>query len=427
MVAEEDGDDFGRLIALVATGQASSRAGLANLTGLSRSTVSQRVDSLLRKQLLIETGDGPSTGGRRPVLLSLNPSAGLVLAADIGASHCRLAVADLGGKILLVLGDALDVAAGPAAVLSWVVAGFGRLLEEAGRDQKDVRAIGLGVPGPVEFATGTVVRPPIMPGWDGFVVPEWFRQHYDAPVLVDNDVNIMALGEYWSGDYRAQELLVVKVGTGIGCGIIHEGLVHRGADGAAGDIGHVRLSGEDETVCNCGNIGCLEAVASGSAIATRLRAEGLAVRSGRDVVQLAQSGDPRVLRAVREAGQRIGEVLATLVNFYNPDTIIIVGALAELRDELLAAIRGVVYQRALPLATRRLTIGTASPGLHSGVVGAAMLARQYALSSAAVSRWLAGAPALTTVAPDISPNLVGAPSGPTLRDIGSSENAGPDR
>jgi predicted NBD/HSP70 family sugar kinase len=388
--AQNDGDDFGRLVALVSTGRASSRSELARLSGLSRSTVSQRLDTLLRKQLLVETGDGPSTGGRRPVLLGLNPAAGLVLAADIGVSHCRLAVADLGGQVQAQLADALDIAAGPRAVLSWVIAGFERLLGEVGRDPKDVRAIGLGVPGPVDFASGTVVRPPIMPGWDGVVVPEMFEERFGVPTLVDNDVNVMALGEYWKGGHRSQQLIVVKVSTGIGCGIISHGTLHRGADGAAGDIGHVRVAGADETICECGNHGCLEAVASSRAIASRLRAEGLLVRTALDVVKLAQSGEPRVLREVRAAGQRIGEVLAALVIFYNPDTILIGGGLAELGNELLAAIRGVIYERALPLATRRLTIRTTSLGMLSGVSGAAVLARQHALSSQAVFRWVTG-------------------------------------
>jgi predicted NBD/HSP70 family sugar kinase len=385
---DRDGGDFGRLVALVSDGQASSRSELARLSGLSASTVSQRVDVLLRNHLLIETGDGPSTGGRRPVLLSLNPAAGVVLAADIGASHYELAVADLGGEIHGRFHDDLDINAGPTVVLSRVVSQFGRLLEELGRSADEVRAIGLGLPGPVEFVTGTVVRPPIMPGWDGFVVPEWFREHYPVPVLVDNDVNLMALGVYWSGSFATEQLLVVKVGTGIGCGIVTHGVLHRGADGAAGDIGHVRLAGEDSIVCRCGNTGCLEAVASGFAIAARLRDEGLDVHNSWDVVQLARAGEPRVLRAVRTAGQRIGEVVASLVNFYNPDTIVIGGALAELRDELLAVIRGVVYECALPLATRRLTIATTFPGQHTAVVGAAILARQEALSPNAIARWL---------------------------------------
>jgi predicted NBD/HSP70 family sugar kinase len=392
-----DDGDFGRLVALVSAGQASNRSELARLSGLSRSTVSQRVDVLLRNHLLIETGDGPSTGGRRPVLLSLNPAAGVVLGADIGATHYELAVADLQGKILGRLHDTLDITAGPTVVMSRVVSQFGRLLDEQGRSPEEVRAIGLGLPGPVEFATGTIIRPPIMPGWDGFVVPEWFWEYYPVPVLVDNDVNVMALGVYWSGAVATKQLLVVKVGTGIGCGIITDGVLHRGANGAAGDIGHVRLAGEDEAVCQCGNNGCLEAVASGSAIAARLRDQGLDVHNSLDVVRLAQAGEPHVLRAVRSAGQHIGEVLASLVNFYNPDTIVIGGALAELRDELLAMIRGVIYQRSLPLATRRLTITTTTPEQYAAVAGAVILARQEALSADAIARWLNDSPPLEAI------------------------------
>lgn len=389
------GSDYVQMVDLVATGQASSRVDLARLTGLSRATVSKRVDVLLRQGLLIETGPGPSAGGRQPIMLSLNPAAGVVLAADIGASHYEIAVYDLEGTLQRITRDFLDIAAGPEAVLSQIVTHFDQLLGEAGHTRDEIRAIGMGLPGPVEFATGTVVRPPIMPGWDGFAVPRWFQEHYPAPVIVDNDVNVLALGAYSSGDFASEHMLVVKVGTGIGCGIVSGGHLHRGADGAAGDIGHVRLADQDDVICNCGNTGCLEAVASGSAIAAALRKQGLDVQTSWDVVQLAQDGESHVLAAVRSAGHRIGEVLASLVNFYNPDTIVVGGALAELRDELLAAIRGVIYQRALPLATRRLTI--ASCGEHAAVAGAALLARQRALSPSAVAGWLSGPPLTPTV------------------------------
>lgn len=383
-----DGRSLGWLVRLVANGEATSRADLARLTGLSRSTVSQRVESLLRGGLLIETGRGDSTGGRRPVRLSLNPDAGVLLAADLGASHGRLVAADLNGQILTQVSAEIEIAAGPDPVLSWVVDGFRRLLAEIGRGPQDVRAVGVGVPGPVEFATGTVVRPPIMPGWDGLVIPGYLQQHFPVPVVADNDVNVMALGHYWTGDLAGRdELLVVKVGTGIGCGVITQGVLHRGADGAAGDIGHVRLGAEDATVCSCGNSGCLEAVASGAALARRLRDAGLDVRNARDVVRLARAGDALVLHAVREAGQRIGEVLAALVNFYNPRTIIIGGALAELRDELLAVIRGVIYDQAIPLATRHLVIEAASPQAQAGVLGVVALGRQAALSDSALTSW----------------------------------------
>jgi predicted NBD/HSP70 family sugar kinase len=381
-------DELGQMLSLVAGRKAATRADLAQLTGLARSTVSQRVDLLLRGGLLTDLGDGPSTGGRRPLLLAVNPDLGVVLGADIGATHCRLGLADLTGNITVEMSERLDISAGPDEVLGRVVESFRQLLADAGRRPDDVRSIGIGVPGPVEFASGTVVQPPIMPGWDGLAVPEKFRDHFPGKVLVDNDVNLMALGEYRGRGMRHEDLLFVKVSTGIGCGIISQGTVHRGADGAAGDIGHVHVADQDDTLCSCGNSGCLEAVSSGLAVARRLRAQGLPTTTARDVVRLAKGGDPLAVRAVRVAGEQIGAVLASLVNFYNPSRIVVGGALAELRDDLLAGIRGVVYHRALPLATRRLTIEAAALGPKAGVLGAVTLATQHAQSPEAMARFL---------------------------------------
>lgn len=382
------GTELAEVAALVGQRHQTTRAELARLTGLARSTISQRVEHLLRLGVLIEAGDGVSAGGRPPVLLTLNPSAGVVLAADLGATHSRLALASLSGHIEAERGLEIDIAAGPDVVLDWLVKRFHELLEDNHRSPGDVRGIGMGVPGPVEFATGTVVQPPIMPGWDGVVVPDLLSRFFDAQILVDNDVNIMALGEYWSRGLEDEQVLFVKVATGIGCGIITNGSVHRGADGAAGDIGHLRVAAAGDVVCSCGNTNCLEAVASGSAVARQLAAEGLDVRYARDVVRLCQAGDARAVRLVRLAGQRIGEVLASLVSFYNPSRIILGGALAMLRDDLLAGIRAEVYHRALPLATRQLVIETAASGHRAGVLGGAILGANGALSPDRLSRWI---------------------------------------
>ena len=379
--------ELSRLVSLVVQQRTSTRAELARQTGLARSTISQRVDQLLQIGLLIETGEATSSGGRRPTVITLNPAAGVVLAADLGATHARLSVATLSGQSEADLGAEIDIAEGPDRVLPWLVDRFQELLKENGRSAKEVRAIGIGVPGPVEFATGTVVRPPIMPGWDGVAVPSVLSEHFQVPIYVDNDVNIMALGEYWSRNFSNEHLLFVKVATGIGCGIITNGEVHRGADGAAGDIGHVQVSAEQDVVCVCGNTNCLEAVASGSALARRLSAEGIKAEHASDVVRLCQAGDTRAVRLVRVAGQHIGEALASHVNFYNPSRIILGGALAVLRDDLLAGIRGVVYQRALPLATRHLTIETTAFGDRAGVLGATVLGARGALSPLNLEGW----------------------------------------
>jgi predicted NBD/HSP70 family sugar kinase/biotin operon repressor len=381
------GAELGQLVSLLVREQSSTRAELARSTGLARSTISKRVDQLLRLGILVEVGDGHSATGRPPTLLAVNTAVGVVLAADLGATHARLALATLGGHPQEERSFEIDISEGPARVLSWLSDRFRELLAENGRTVRDVRAIGIGVPGPVEFATGTVVQPPIMPGWDGVVVPEVLSEHFDAPVLVDNDVNIMGLGEYWSRRLKKEKILFVKVATGIGCGIVTDGQVYRGADGAAGDIGHIQVAAEDDVICSCGNLNCLEAVASGSALVRQLAAQGLDVRHPRDVVSLSQAGDAKVVRLVRVASQRIGEVLASLVSFYNPSRIILGGALAVLRDDLLAGIRGVVYQRALPLATRRLTIETTAFGHRSGILGATILAAHGALSPDHIAGW----------------------------------------
>jgi predicted NBD/HSP70 family sugar kinase len=381
------------VLGLVAAGKATTRSEIARVTGLARSTVSQRVDALRAGRLIVEGRPAQSTGGRPPIGLLLDPRAGVVLAADLGATHCRLAVAGLSRTVLAEQAHDLDIAHGPDAVLTWLLTRFGEILESAGRTAADVRAVGIGVPGPVEFSSGTVVRPPIMPGWDAACVPRYFAGHYGAPVLVDNDVNVMALGEAMARDTAQEPLLFIKIGTGIGCGIVSQGAVHRGADGAAGDIGHIATRDSDHVPCRCGNEGCIEAVASGSALARELSQSGLDASTSQDVAHLALQGNPTAVRSVRVAATRIGEVIAALVNFYNPSTIVIGGALAPLRDDLLAGIRAVVYRRATPLATRALTIEASRLSERAGVVGAIQLAHQHLFSPRGVQHLLSSAAA----------------------------------
>jgi len=379
------------ILRLVAAGDATTRSEIARITGLARSTVSQRVDALRASRLLIEGRPAESTGGRPPIGLALDPHAGVVLAADLGATHCRLAVAGLSRNVLAEQAHDLDITQGPGRVLSWLLTQFGELLEATGRTAADVRAVGIGVPGPVEFSSGTVVRPPIMPGWDAVCVPQHFAEHYDAPVLVDNDVNVMALGEASARNTAQELLLFIKIGTGIGCGIVSRGAVHRGADGAAGDIGHIAIKDSEHVLCRCGNVGCIEAVASGSALARELTEAGLDARTSQDVASLALQGNSIAVRSIRVAAARIGEVIAALVNFYNPSTIVVGGALAPLRDDLLAGIRAVVYRRATPLATRTLTIEASRLSERAGVIGAIQLAHQHIFSPRGMQHLLSSA------------------------------------
>ena len=379
----------GDLLRLLRDGRPRTRAELTELTGMARSTIGWRVDALLEAGLLTPAGDRVSTGGRPPALFAFNPSARVVLAADLGATHARMALTDLGGTVLLETGEELDIARGPKDVLDWVVSTGRSLLAEAGRTRSDLAGVGIGLPGPVEHSTGRAVNPPIMPGWDGFDVPTYVTERLGGPVLVDNDVNIMALGEHATTYADVEHLVFVKVATGIGAGIISGGRLHRGAQGAAGDLGHVRAPHGDDVPCRCGNTGCLEAIASGPAMAARLRGLGQDVPSGREVVDLARSGDLEALQALRQAGRDIGDVLATLVSMLNPSVIVLGGLLAL--ESLLAGVREVVYGRSLPLATGHLQIVASKTGEHAGVIGAATMVIQHVLSPAQVDAALAAA------------------------------------
>ena len=383
----------GAIFRLISQSGTRTRADLAAATGLGRSAVAQRIDALRALGLVVENGDAESTGGRPAATLRVNASRGLLLAADLGASHARLAVTDLLGDVLAEEEHDLDIGDGPDHVLVWVREQFEAMLTDAARHPDHVWGIGVGLPGPVEFATGRPVHPPIMPGWHGAPVPSFFAESFpDVPVVVDNDVNIMAAGEYWTDWAAEQNLLYVKVATGIGCGIVAGGRIYRGEQGAAGDIGHVHVRGPAEVVCSCGNVFCLEAQASGTAMARQLHDMGLEARSGRDVLRLLARGDAAAARVVRDGGRLIGRVLATLVNFFNPSVILIGGVMAKAENLLLAGIREVVYQRSLPLATRDLTLTTGRLRERAGVVGAAAMTREWVLSAPAIDQRLATAP-----------------------------------
>ena len=361
----------GDLLRLVRTGRARSRTDLVALTGSSRSTVSLRVEQLLRAGLVAELGQAGSTGGRPARLLGLAHDAGCALAVDLGVTSVDVALTDLAGTLLAETRADVNVADGPEKVFAQVEELARGLLAGIGRTRDDLRAAGVGVPAPVEHATGRLVHPPVLPGWHDFLVPQAFS-YVDGPVLVDNDVNVIAAGEL--SEHPSGDFLVVKIGTGIGCGIVLDGRVYRGTDGSAGDVGHVHVPDDRHVVCGCGNESCLEALAGGAALARDARAAGLDVDEARDVVELALRAEPTALALVRDAGRRIGEVLATLVNFFNPERIVITGGVSHAGNPLLAGIREAVYRRALPLAARDLDITISALGEQAGRVGAARMA-----------------------------------------------------
>ncbi|WP_146843182.1 ROK family protein [Cellulomonas composti] len=374
----------GEMFQLLRDGQPRTRSDLATVTGQSRSTIAARVDLLLASGYIAPAGEASSTGGRPPATFAFNPAARVVLAVDLGATHSRLAVTDLAGRVLAEHGEPIAIGEGPDPVLERVVELGHRLLAASGRPLDDLVSVGVGLPGPVEHSTGRPINPPIMPGWDDADVPGLLGRRLHVPVLVDNDVNLMALGEHATQWSTVDDLLFVKVATGIGAGIISDGALRRGAQGAAGDIGHVAVPGGPELPCRCGNTGCLEAVASGPAIAAALRTLDVSADASGDVVALVRAGDLAASRLVREAGRHIGEVLAACVSVLNPSVIVIGGHVAESGEHLIAGIREVVYRRSLPLATQHLRIVASRTGAAAGVRGASAMAAEHVLSAAAI-------------------------------------------
>lgn len=369
---------MGTLFDLIRRGDASTRSDLTEVTGLARSTISHRVDQLISSGFIVEAGEARSTGGRPPMTLQFNEGLGIVLAADIGATHSRFAVCNMNAEPLAEITMDMLVADGPESVLSRIEEVFDSLLAETGWSVGDVQAIGIGVPGPVDFDAGRAEHPPIMFGWHDYPIRDRFADRYDTPVLVDNDVNIMALGEHWNLDPRVSDLLFIKVGTGIGSGMILGGQLHRGARGTAGDIGHIRVN-DESVVCNCGHLGCLEGSAGGAALAAQLTAMGHPAGSARDVMALVMAGNQDAIAAVREAGRLLGVAVSSIVNILNPALIVIGGDIARTGQTLLAGVREVVYQRSTALSTAELLIQESKLGDRAGIIGAAALVLEHIL------------------------------------------------
>ncbi|MFE4539349.1 ROK family protein [Streptomyces scopuliridis] len=375
------------------SGEATNRAEIARRSGLARSTVGQQVDHLLDTGILEESESKRSVRGRPPRVLTISPQAGTVVVADIDTNASQIAIADLTRRILGTATLPVRIEAGPRAVLDTVAEGLRALLEHHGCDPVRVRQVVVGLPGPVDFEHGCAVQPTGMPGWDGYPVAEHLRRLFETSVIVDNDVNLMALGE--AAQQRLDSpLLCVKISSGIGAGLVTaDGGLYRGADGAAGDIGHIRAVGGGNTLCVCGNVGCVGALASHRAV---LRGLGIPESTdedptfgARELARRIAEGEPTALHAVRQAATEIGEVVAMLIHMFNPRTVVLAGPLSELRDDLVSAVRAAVYQRALPLATRKLTITATRPQANSALHGGIALGAQGVFSPAGIGRLLA--------------------------------------
>ncbi|ALN75448.1 hypothetical protein M673_22160 (plasmid) [Aureimonas sp. AU20] len=365
------------LAQIVASGEGVSRAALGQATNLSRMTLAQRLLALQTAGLVREGDSAVPSGGRPTRLLALDPTGAVLLTADMGETHMRLAVTDLAPAVLRQELVPFRIADGPEAAMERLAMGFGRLLSDLG-GRRFVAALGLSLPAPVDHRLGRVYGPSILEGWDDFPLGDWLRARYGAPVAVENDVNLMAIFEHRRLAPRPDDFLFVKMGTGIGSGIVANGRLQRGARGASGDIGHMQFLEPGAPLCRCGKRGCFEARAAGWALARDLSNQGLPARNARDVIALFEAGQPEAQALILAAGRAAGEALGHAVALLNPERIVIGGTLAHAGEALVAPIREVLRLRCLPLATADLAVSAAPPVDEACLIGAAHCARELA-------------------------------------------------
>ncbi|MCX4160125.1 MULTISPECIES: ROK family protein [Paraburkholderia] len=373
-------ENSGEILSLIATGAATSRPALLDASGLSRVTVTLRLNALIDSGVVREAAQTIPSGGRPTRVLRINERAGFLLVANIGETYIHLAAMDLEPAVIAQSTVPFRASDGPASTLEQIAREFDKLAKKVRASHGMLFGISLSLPTPVDFKRGRIVGPSVLHLWDEFDIIGWLRERFDAPIYVENDVNLMTIYEHRQNFPHVEDMFFIKAGTGIGSGIVTGGKIFRGAQGAAGDIGHIQFNSDDAPLCRCGKLGCVEARAGGWAIARHLSSQGFKAENARDVISLVETQQPEALMLLRGAGRVIGEVAADVVSILNPSLIVVGGTLARGGEVLLSGIRELVYQRCLPLATRELQIVLADPPKDSVLFGAAFLALEDVFS-----------------------------------------------
>lgn len=368
-----------------------SRTDLAEEMGLTRAAVTIIINDLISSGIIIETESRTTSSGRRPVVLEINPNHGLVAAIDMGAMHLSVALGDFSARILEEVEVDFKIAEGPEKCLQEADQVLKELLGKRGLTPSDLAGVGVGVPGPVIAEQGMVMAPPIMPGWDKFAIRTTLEKQWKTAITLNNDAELGALGEWAYGAGRGERnLAFIKVGSGIGAGLMINQQIYGGTTGSAGEIGHLTVD-QNGPLCMCGNHGCLEAFAGGHAIAsqaTKLVASGkrtlLSEKSfgsltAQDVAEAARRGDLPAQEILKRSGTYIGIAIAGLINLFNPSTVIIGGGVAQVGDLLTGPIRQAVRERSLRASEHVVKITTAMLGRRSSLIGALVQAINIAI------------------------------------------------
>lgn len=365
------------VLTLIGSGQADTRPAIVKQTGLAASTVSAAVSRLVEAGVISETDESVSTGGRRARRLVTSDGVGALALVELGAHHGLVALTDPTQGVTRATSFLVDIASGPEAVLTAV-------MEEVSRQEKAagvrVGGLALAVPGPVDAEHTRVIRPARMPGWDGINVAEEVARHCGLPAIIDNDARAGAVGE---SVYRRRlvgvapidTLIYVKAGSAIGGAYLVDGVPLVGQGGLAGDISHIPVDAASGRPCKCGNVGCLETIASADSIRADLAAVGLVYENNAQLLAAARDGVPAVATAIRQAGTLLGLSLAHLVSFLAPQGVILGGALSAV-DAFSAGVRAALHQSCLPSIMEDLVIESSRSGRDAALWGLSTLTPQ---------------------------------------------------
>jgi len=368
-----------------------SRIELSRRLGLTRAAVTSIINDL-QNEGIVRDAVAYKNGGRRRSMLEIVPEQGYIVGVDMGASHITAIVSDYSSRVIRDKEIRIDISKGPEFCLDQLDRLVQQIIAECGIHFGEISSIGVGVPGPVVNERGVVSSPPIMPGWDNYPIRSSLEKKWGCNVSLNNDAELGALGEWAYGVGRGEEnLAYIKVGTGIGAGLMLKSNIYHGVTGTAGEIGHVTIN-ENGPICTCGNRGCLEAFAGGKAIINRAYEE---LRKGRrseliglgdiyqismnDIVSAARKGDLLSQQLLSEAGTYLGTAIASLVNLFNPSIVVIGGGLAQSGDLLLNPIRTTVMNRSLSVAAKAVRISASLLGRRASAMGAIVQALSHSL------------------------------------------------
>lgn len=378
---------FSQLLGLVASGEATSRAALARITGMARSTVGHYVDRLLELGLCDEVEESAGERGRPPRRLTIGSRSLWSVVIDVGSRRSTVGFFKLDERLQRSQDLTVSVTAGAQPLLDDALGVISVLREELGLHATDIAMVVVSVPAPVDVEGTRIAHRSAMLSWAGFPIAGYLSTALGCRVVVENDANVLAVGEAAARDGEQTPLLLLALSAGIGAGVVMAGgVVHRGSDGVAGDVGHIRSVRQPGVPCVCGRTGCVGASASLRAIITNLGIEGSSYRERLgELRRRIEAHDPDTRESIREAAGAIGELAAMMVDVLNPRSLVITGDMVDLNDDVISIIRSEVYSNALPAATARLTIKRSAEQRQPALQGGVRLARQWLLSSAGVT------------------------------------------